>query len=88
MQLIKTCIYSLASDPREVKMLIVENVTEAEADGLRQIIKQQANEIVELETRLEFSSKTLHRQSLSKESLNTLPNARIKFYRFCVDKCA
>ena len=33
-------------------MLIVENVTEAEADGLRQIIKQQANEIVELENKI------------------------------------
>ena len=52
MQLIKTCIYSLASDPREVKMLIVENVTEAEADGLRQIIEQQAHEIVELENKI------------------------------------
>ena len=68
MQLIKTCIQS--SDHTEVKMLIVENVTEAEADGLRRIIEQQANEIVELETRLEFSSKTLHLQSPScKESL-------------------
>ena len=33
-------------------MLIVENVTEAEADGLRRIIEQQANVIVELETKI------------------------------------
>ena len=33
-------------------MLIVENDTEAEADGLCQIIKQQANEIVELESKI------------------------------------
>ena len=33
-------------------MLIVENVTEAEADGLRRIIEQQANEIVELENKV------------------------------------
>ena len=33
-------------------MLIVENVTEAEDDGLRRIIKQQANEIVELENKI------------------------------------
>ena len=33
-------------------MLIVENVTEAEADGLHQIIEQQANEIVELENKI------------------------------------
>ena len=53
MQLIKTCIqYSLASDLREEKMLIVENVTEAEADGLCQIIEQQANEIAELQKRI------------------------------------
>ena len=30
-------------------MLIVENVIEAEADGLRRITEQQENEIVELE---------------------------------------
>ena len=59
-------------------MLIVENVTEAEADGLHWIIEQQANKILELETRLDFSSKTLHLQSLScKESLL---NNKIKFY--------
>ena len=46
-------------------MMIVENVTETEADGLRRKIEQQANKIVELETRLEFSSKTLHLHSLS-----------------------
>ena len=33
-------------------MLIVENFTEAEADGLRRIIEQQANEIVELENKV------------------------------------
>ena len=33
-------------------MLIVENVTEAEADGLRRLIKQQANEIVEIENKI------------------------------------
>ena len=33
-------------------MLIVENVTEAEADGLRRITEQQANEIVELENKI------------------------------------
>ena len=33
-------------------MLIVENVTEAEADGLCRIIAQQANEIVELENKI------------------------------------
>ena len=33
-------------------MLIVENVTEAEADGLPRIIEQQANEIVELENKI------------------------------------
>ena len=33
-------------------MLIVKNVTEAEADGLRQIIEQQANEIVEIENNI------------------------------------
>ena len=32
-------------------MLIVENVTEA-ADGLRRIIEQQANEIVELQNKI------------------------------------
>ena len=33
-------------------MLIVENVTEAKADGLPRIIEQQANEIVELENKI------------------------------------
>ena len=33
-------------------MLIVENVTETEADGLRRIIEQQSNEIVELEYKI------------------------------------
>ena len=33
-------------------MLIVENVTEVEADGLRRIIKQQANKIVQLQNKI------------------------------------
>ena len=33
-------------------MLIVKNVTETEADGLRWIIVRQANEIVELENKI------------------------------------
>ena len=33
-------------------MLIVENVTEAEADGLRWVIEQRANEIVELQNKI------------------------------------
>ena len=33
-------------------MLIAKNVTKAEADGLRRIIEQQANEIVELENKI------------------------------------
>ncbi len=33
-------------------MLIVKNVTETEADGLHQIIEQQANEIVKLENKV------------------------------------
>ena len=33
-------------------MLIVKNVTEAEAGGLRRIIEQQANKIVELENKI------------------------------------
>ena len=48
----KTCIYRLSSDPKEVKMLFVENDTDAEADGLRQIIEKQANEIVKLENKI------------------------------------
>ena len=51
-QLIKTCLES--SDSIEVKMLIVENVTETEADGLRRIIEQQASEIVKLENKIRF----------------------------------
>ena len=45
-------VYSITSDHPEVKMLIVDNVTEAEADGLRWIIEQQANETVELENKI------------------------------------
>ena len=33
-------------------MLIVKNVNETEADGLRRIIEQQVNEIVELENKI------------------------------------
>ena len=33
-------------------MLIVKNVTEAEADGLHRIIEQQANGIVELQNKI------------------------------------
>ena len=38
----------------KVKMVhfIAENVTETEADGLRRIIEQQANEIVELQDKI------------------------------------
>ena len=48
--MIKTCLASLAI--LEVKMLIVENVTEAEPDGLCRIIEQQANEIVKLQNNI------------------------------------
>ena len=45
-----TCIVVIS----KVKMLkfIVENVTETEADGLRRMIEQQANEIVELQNKI------------------------------------
>ena len=50
-----------------VKMLklIVENVTETEADALRRIIEQQANEIVELQNKIRVLEQDLHMQSPS-----------------------
>ena len=60
-------------------MLIVENVTEAEADGLCRIIEQQANEIVELHRVLEqdlasakseLQGKARHSQSTHLQMIN------------------
>ena len=62
-----------------VKMLklIVENVTETEADALRWIIEQQANEIVELQNKIRVLEQDLHMQSPScKEGILTQHTAK------------
>ena len=68
----------------KVKMLIVENVTEAEADGLLRIIEQQENEIVELQNKIRVLEEDLASGKSELQgkafSLNTLLNDKIKFY--------
>ena len=69
-------------------MLIVENVTEPEADGLSWIIEQQANEIVELQSKIRVF---LARPCICKVgvvrkgkafSINTLPNDKSSYTGF------
>ena len=60
----------------EVKMLIVENVTEAEDDGLYRVIEQLPNEVVELQNKIrvldqDFASANSELQGKERHSRST-----------------
>ena len=78
-------------------MLIVEKVTEAEADGLCRIIEQQANEIVELQNKIkvleqdlasaksELQGKERHSQSTHFQMINQV--VQVLCREMCLIQC-